>query len=114
MHGLVSGSNFGGLQTLFTDPRIQKLVDINTPEPMTGETVLHRAVDQNDYDMVTWCLKMKADPLLRDRRGKLAVEKAKSEKIKQLLKSGESNCASNSFQCFRKEHLRRRQRQTTL
>lgn len=35
-----------------------------------------------------WCLKMKADPFVRDKRGKLAMEKTKNDKIKSLLKDG--------------------------
>jgi ankyrin repeat protein len=55
---------------------------------LLGDTVLHRAAELNNIEMVTWCLKMKCDPLSRDKRGKLAMEKTKNEKIKILLKGG--------------------------
>jgi ankyrin repeat protein len=53
-----------------------------------GDTILHRAVENGHLEIITWCLKMKCDPLIRDKRGKLAVEKAKNDKIKHLLKDG--------------------------
>ena len=88
MHRLGAEGNLAGLQALFSEHRSSKLLDINLPEPMTGDSLLHKAVEQNNLDMLTWCLKMKADPLVRDKRGKLAMEKTKNDKIKQLLKDG--------------------------
>ena len=83
---LARSQNLHGLQQLFTAGRVQRLVDINHQDAVHGETVLHIAAELNHLEMATWCLKMKADPLVRDKRGKLPAEKTKNDKIKQLLK----------------------------
>jgi len=88
MHRLASQGSLPGLQDLFSHPRTAKLLNVNEVDPMSGETILHKAAESDDFELVTWCLKMKADPLVRDKRGKLAQEKAKADKVKQLLKEG--------------------------
>eukprot|EP00158_Paraphelidium_tribonemae_P008019 Partr_v1_DN28436_c0_g1_i2_m41728 putative Oxysterol-binding protein len=83
---LATSGNMAGVQAMFNDTRVAKLVDINYQDPMTGDSLLHIASEQNNVDMVTWCLKMRADPLVRDKRGKLPMEKTKNDRIKVLLK----------------------------
>ena len=81
-----TNGNMTAVQDLFNNSRTAKLVNINVQDPMTGDTLLHVACEQNNVDMVAWLLKMRSDPLIRDRRGKLPSEKTKNERIRQLIK----------------------------
>jgi hypothetical protein len=76
------------VQELLSDSRAAYLVDINHQEPISGNTLLHDAIEQNNFDYVAWTLKMGADPLMRDKRGRLPAEKTKSERVKNILKGG--------------------------
>lgn len=86
VHSAAAAGDFATVQKIYQEPRVAKLVDINIPDPMSGDTVLHEASSQGNYEMVVWCLKQKADPLVRDKRGKLPAEKTKNDKIKTFLK----------------------------
>ncbi|KNE54947.1 hypothetical protein AMAG_00888 [Allomyces macrogynus ATCC 38327] len=75
------------LQQLFRDPRAAALLDINHRDPSSGATVLHEAARRGDAAMVKWLLTdRRADPLVRDRKGKFFYEISKDDHIKALFK----------------------------
>jgi len=72
------------------------LIDINHQDSNTGATLLHEAVRKKDLEMIEFCLDHGADVSIRDRKGKLALDLAKDDRIKTILKDGRLLVASES------------------
>lgn len=61
--------------------------DFGMRDPASGTTVLHEAVRRRDLALIKLVLSRGADVLARDKRGKLPIDVAKDEKVKDILKS---------------------------
>lgn len=86
MHQYAHAGDFSALKALFADPRTAALIDINHQDPIGGLTVLHEAARRGQLDVVKWLLDKGADVFIRDRRGKLAIEGTKDDKVKAMIK----------------------------
>jgi hypothetical protein len=69
----------------FYDNRAKQLIDINH-QNVSGQTILHKAAAADNVELVTLCLKLKADPLVRDSKTRLPLDVA-GPKVVPLLKS---------------------------
>ena len=67
--------------------RARNLVDFNTKNNY-GETILHLAAKGENEEIVKICLKIGIDPFQKNRKGKIAMELAKKQTIRDLLKQG--------------------------
>lgn len=85
MHTMVHHNDLAGLKTLFQKPRNQYLIDINAMDA-AGDAPLHVAAKHNNLDMVALCLKLGADPYLKNKKNKLPIELCKEESVKSMLK----------------------------
>lgn len=74
------------LQSIYRNPRVSELMNINGCDPETGRTVLHDAAGENDLQLVKFILAHGGDPLIKDRRShRLAQDLTVNEEIKKLL-----------------------------
>ncbi|KAI9597519.1 Oxysterol-binding protein-domain-containing protein [Syncephalis fuscata] len=85
VHQFASKGDLDQVKRLLEDPRAGAL-DINHQNPMTGRTALHEAVVAGSADLVRYLLRKGADPFVRDRKGKTALELTKAEAIKSVIK----------------------------
>lgn len=60
--------------------------DFAMRDPVTGTTVLHEAARRKDLALIKLVLSRGADVLARDKRGKLPIDCAKDERIKEVLR----------------------------
>jgi len=91
--GLVTNGNYGGLEKLLEDSRVESVLDVNAPElatePVTvqsGGTLLHEAARKKDIRLIQLLLLHGADPFRRDRKGKLPQDVTKDDKTRNILK----------------------------
>mgnify|MGYP004701227991 FL=1 len=74
------------LQLIYSNPRVNELMNINGIDPETGRTVLHDAAAENDLKLVQFILAHGGDPLLKDKRlHKIPQEMTTNEEIRKLL-----------------------------
>lgn len=90
---LVQKEDYGALEILLADWRVQTTVDVNSTElvadPSTlesGGTLMHEAARKRDTKLIQLLLLNGADPFKRDRRGKLPQDVTKDDKTKTILK----------------------------
>ncbi|KWU44499.1 hypothetical protein RHOSPDRAFT_18065, partial [Rhodotorula sp. JG-1b] len=60
--------------------------DFAMRDPVSGTTVLHEAARRKDLALIKLVLSRGADVLARDKRGKLPIDCAKDERIKEVLR----------------------------
>ncbi|GAA5867313.1 hypothetical protein JCM3774_003542 [Rhodotorula dairenensis] len=60
--------------------------DFAMRDPASGTTVLHEAAKRKDLALIKLVLSRDADVLARDKRGKLPIDLAKDERIKEVLR----------------------------
>lgn len=66
-----------------------KCIDFTTLTPgPRGTTIIHEAARRKDIEILRLCAARGASMVVRDRRGKMALEVAKDETVKQLLRQG--------------------------
>ncbi len=89
MHQFVQKQDLDGFKGLFggKSKRNLHLIDVNCPNSR-GDSILHEAVKTGNLEMVQACLNLGADPFQKSRKGKIAIELAKKDQIKEVLKSG--------------------------
>ena len=89
MHNFVHKEDLNGFKGLFSgkSKRNLHLIDVNTPNSR-GDSILHEAAKSGHLEMVQACLNLGADPFQKNRKGKIPVELAKKEAIKDILKAG--------------------------
>jgi ankyrin repeat protein len=85
VHQASSKGDLERVKRLLEDPRAGAL-DINHQNPMTGRTALHEATVAGNADLVRYLLRKGADPFIRDKRNKTALELTKADAIKLALK----------------------------
>lgn len=67
-----------------------RCIDFGTKDGASGTTVLHEAVKRKDLGIVKLVISKGGDVLARDRKGKLPVDLAKDERVKNVLRQGAS------------------------
>ncbi|KAI9758923.1 MAG: ATP synthase complex assembly protein atp12 [Chaenotheca gracillima] len=93
VQALVAKAEYGDLEKLLVEPRVQTVLDVNGSElatdpviVQTGGTLLHEATKKKDARLIQILLLNGADPFRRDRKGKLPQDITKDDKIKAVLK----------------------------
>lgn len=86
--GTTSESARGALVTLLKKER-SKCLDFTALTPGSkGTTIIHEAARRKDIEILRLCAARGASMVVRDRRGKMALEVAKDDTVKQLLRQG--------------------------
>jgi hypothetical protein len=65
-------------------------------DPETGSTLLHDAARKGDKKLVEFLLSQGADPIRRDRKGKLPHEVTKDQEIRSILRATQPAQASSA------------------
>lgn len=73
----------------FIAGRRSRCLDFSARDNISGSTILHEAARRKDLGIIKLVVARGGDVLVRDRKGKLAVEVAKDERIKIMLKQSE-------------------------
>lgn len=101
IQGLVSNGNYGGLERLLEDSRVESVLDMNSTELATGPitvqsggTLLHEAARSKDLRLIQLLLMRGADPFRRDRKGKLPQDVTKDDKTRNILKRSPAAAAA--------------------
>lgn len=98
---LVQRGDYAGLETMLADEHVMAIVDVDSTDLVTdhatiesGGTLLHEATRKRDTKLIQLLLLNGADPFRRDRKGKLAQDITKDDKIKQILKKSPAAAAA--------------------
>lgn len=67
-----------------------RVVDLGVREDSTGTTMLHEAARRKDLHLIKMAISRGADVLARDKKNKMPIDVAKDEKVKAVLRAGES------------------------
>lgn len=101
IQGLVSHGDYGGLEKLLEDSRVESVLDVNSTELATGQitvqsggTLLHEAARSRDLRLIQLLLMHGADPFRRDRKGKLPQDVTKDDKTRNILKRSPAAAAA--------------------
>lgn len=78
--------NIPALETLFSNPRVTALLDINGQDPNTGFNFLHDSVRNGNIPMIQFILDHGGDPLKRNSKGVLPIDLTKNDTIRKMLK----------------------------
>lgn len=73
----------------FIAGRRSRCLDFSVRDNLSGSTIIHEAARRKDLGIIKLVVARGGDVLVRDRKGKLAVEVAKDERIKSMLKQSE-------------------------
>jgi len=74
------------IQEILNNPR-SSFIDFNSQNSY-GETILHVAARTENEEIIRLCLKLGADPFMKNRKGKIAIELSRKPNIRTLLKQG--------------------------
>lgn len=97
LHALVAKGDTAGLQVLFSSHHNRAVLNVNAPDSH-GDTILHIAAKmEHSPELIKLCLELGADPYLKNKKGKLPIEVAKDEVMKNTLKDGSSGCSTTMF-----------------
>jgi uncharacterized protein len=95
----VKEKDYFKMQTLVTQPGGTSV--LNFPDPESGQTALHIAVDQSNADLMSYLMSRGADPEARDRDGNtpliLSAIKGYAEGIRMALRFKANINAVNQF-----------------
>lgn len=83
--GHVSNEEAERLYHFVAKPRA-RCCDFALRDPTHGTTVLHEAVKRKDLALIKLVLSRGADVLARDKKGKMPIDLAKDDRIKDVLK----------------------------
>ena len=90
---MVSRQQYDHIEKFLEDPRIETILDVNSPELATdqstiqsGGTLMHEAARYKDMKLIQLLLMHGADPFRRDRKGKLPQDVTKDERTRAILK----------------------------
>lgn len=93
IQALVAVGDYDKLEHLLMEPRVERVLDLNSPElvsdkttALTGGTLLHEAARKRDTKLIQLLLMHGADPFQRDRKGKLPQDVTKDDKTRAILK----------------------------
>ena len=83
----IAHKDYTTIESILQGSRAKALIHMNRLDPETGSTILHDAARRNDKRLVEILLANGADPIRRDRKGKLPFEITKDHKIRQMLRT---------------------------
>jgi len=83
----INQKDYEKLDRLLNHARAKALLHMNRLDIETGATFLHDAARRNDKRLVEILLAHGADPIRRDRKGKLPYELSKDPEIRNMLRS---------------------------
>jgi hypothetical protein len=83
--GHVSNAAAEKLYHMIEEPRAQ-CIDFAAKDAATGSTILHEAAKRKDLGIIKLVIAKGGDVLARDRKAKIALDVAKDERIKQVLR----------------------------
>lgn len=75
------------IQLIISNHRVQNLVDFNTKNSY-GDSLLHVAAKTENEEIVKIFLKLGVDPFMKNKKGKISMEIAKKQSLRDLLKQG--------------------------
>ena len=87
LFNLVHKQKIPEIQEIIANPRNLALINFNHSNS-NGETILHIAARTENEEIVKICLKLGADPFMKNRRGKIPIELTRKQTIRDLLKQG--------------------------
>lgn len=70
---------------MIAEPRAQ-CIDFAAKDAATGSTILHEAAKRKDLGIIKLVIAKGGDVLARDKKAKIALDVAKDERIKQVLR----------------------------
>ena len=98
---IVTKADYGELEKILEDPRVESVLDVNGPELATesytmqsGGTLLHEAARKRDIKLIQILLLHGADPFRRDRGGKLPQDVTKDDRTRAILKKSPAAAAA--------------------
>lgn len=98
---LVSNANYGKLESVLEDSRVENVLDVNGGELATdpstvqsGGTLLHEAARKRDSKLIQILLLHGADPFRRDHWGKLPQDVTKDDRTRIILKKSPAAAAA--------------------
>jgi len=92
----IATKDYSGLESILNRARAKALLHMNRLDLETGSTFLHDAAKQGDKRLVEIFLAHGADPIRRDRKGKLPYEVTKDPEIRNLLRASQPAMPSSS------------------
>jgi oxysterol-binding protein 1 len=87
MKGAIAQRDYDSLEKILKSGRAKALLHMNRLDIETGSTFLHDAARRGDKRLVEMLLAYGADPIRRDRKGKLPFEVTKDMEIRSLLRA---------------------------
>jgi oxysterol-binding protein 1 len=93
---LIASNRYDDLERLLSHDRAHAALHMNRLDLETGSTFLHDAARRNDKRLVEILLAHGADPIRRDRKGKLPYETSKDHDIRSLLRASQPTKPSSS------------------
>ena len=92
----IANKDYRGLESILSRERAKALVHMSRLDLETGSTFLHAAARQGDKRLIEILLAHGADPIRRDRKGKLPYEVTKDQEIRSLLRASQPAKPSNT------------------
>ncbi|GKZ34777.1 hypothetical protein AbraIFM66950_005133 [Aspergillus brasiliensis] len=93
IQALVSQGEYGKLEKVLEEPRVEGSIDINSLDLVTdpataqsGGTLLHEGARKKDTQLIQILLMHGADPFRRDKKGKLPQDVTKDDKTRAIVK----------------------------
>lgn len=93
IQSLIAHGDYEQLEQLLIEPRVEAMLDINSPEFVTdratalaGGTLLHEAARKRDIKLIQLLLMHGADPFRRDKKGKLPQDVTKDDRTRNIVK----------------------------
>ena len=83
----INRKDYDKLDRLLNHARAKAILHMNRLDIDTGATFLHDAARRNDKRLIELLLAHGADPIRRDRKGKLPYELARDPEIRNMLRS---------------------------
>lgn len=88
--------DYDKLEKILKHRRARALLHMNRLDVETGSTFLHDAARRGDKRLVEMLLANGADPIRRDRKGKLPFEVAKDQELRGILRASQPGKASSA------------------
>jgi oxysterol-binding protein 1 len=85
----IANKDYSGLESILNRGRAKAALHMNRIDIETGSTFLHDAARQGDKKLIDLLLAHGADPIRRDRKGKLPFEVTKDPEIRSLLRASQ-------------------------
>jgi len=91
----IARKDYSTVDNILKHARAKTLLHMNRLDIETGSTFLHDAARRGDKRLIEILLANGADPIRRDRKGKLPYEVAKDHEIRGILRASQPTKASS-------------------